>query len=79
LVSRPKVRTQIQNFWYKKQELKVIRSESGKEVLHNIYSSSVIIKVITSRRIIWTAHVARAKNEKLIKIVVGKPEGKIIL
>jgi hypothetical protein len=45
--------------------------------LHNLYSSSDIIRMIKSRRMRWIGHVAR-KGEKRnsYRIWVGKPEGK---
>jgi hypothetical protein len=47
------------------------------EELHNLYSSPSIIRMIKSRRIKWTGHVARitAKRNGYM-ILVGKPEGK---
>jgi hypothetical protein len=47
------------------------------EELHNLYSSSNIIRQIKSRRMRWAGHVARMVEEKkLYKVLVGKPEGK---
>jgi hypothetical protein len=47
------------------------------EELHNLYSSTNIIRMITSRRIRWTGHVARMRAKKNpYRILVGKPEGK---
>jgi hypothetical protein len=48
------------------------------EELHNLYSSSAIIRMIESRRMRCAGHVVRMgekKNE--YRILVGKPEGKI--
>jgi hypothetical protein len=45
--------------------------------LHNLYSSSNIIRKTKSRRMRWTGHVARMGEKKnACKILVGKPEGK---
>jgi hypothetical protein len=47
------------------------------EELHNLYSSSDIIRQIKSRRMKWAGHVARMGEErKLYKVLVGKPKGK---
>jgi hypothetical protein len=45
------------------------------EELHNLYSSPSIIRMIKSRGMRWTGHVARM-GEKInaYKILVGKPE-----
>jgi hypothetical protein len=47
------------------------------EELHNLYSSSDIIRQVKSIRMRWARHVARMGEErKLYKVLVGKPEGK---
>jgi hypothetical protein len=47
------------------------------EELHNLYSSTDIIRQVKSRRMRWAGHVARMGEErKVYKILVGKPEGK---
>jgi hypothetical protein len=47
------------------------------EELHNLYSSPDIIRQIKSRRMWWTGHVARMREErKVYTVLVGKPEGK---
>ena len=45
------------------------------EELHNMYSSPSVIRMIKSRKIRWTGHVAlmRAKRNAY-RILVGKPE-----
>jgi hypothetical protein len=45
--------------------------------LHNLYSSPSISRMIKSRRLRWSGHVARM-GEKLnaYRTLVGKPEGK---
>jgi hypothetical protein len=47
------------------------------EELHNLYSSSDIIKQVKSRRMRWAGHVARMGEERNVyNVLVGKPEGK---
>jgi hypothetical protein len=47
------------------------------EELHNLFSSSDIIRQVKSRRIRWAGQVARMGEErKVYKVLVGKPEGK---
>jgi hypothetical protein len=46
------------------------------EELHNLYSSPSIIRMIKSRRMRRTGHVARmGKKRNAYRILVGKPEG----
>jgi hypothetical protein len=45
------------------------------EELHNVYSCLSIIRVIKSRRMRWTGHVARmGEKRNAHRILVGKPE-----
>jgi hypothetical protein len=47
------------------------------EELHNLYSSSSIIRVIKYRRIRWAGHVARMEQTvNAYRILLGKPERK---
>jgi hypothetical protein len=47
------------------------------EELHNLYSSSSIIRIIKSRRMRWVGHVARMREKRhAYRLLVGKPEGK---
>jgi hypothetical protein len=47
------------------------------EELHDLYSSPNIVRVIKSRRMRWAGHVARLGEERgVIRVLVGKPEGK---
>jgi hypothetical protein len=47
------------------------------EELHNLYSSSNIIRTIESRRMRWAGHVARmGEKGNTYRILVGKPEGR---
>jgi hypothetical protein len=46
------------------------------EDVHNLYSSSSIIRMVKSRRIRWAGHVARIEeNRNSYRILVRKPEG----
>jgi hypothetical protein len=46
------------------------------EELHNLYSSSSIIRMIKSRRMRWAWHVARMGEMNAYRILVENPEGK---
>jgi hypothetical protein len=47
------------------------------EEVHNLYASPNIIKVIKSRRMRWSSHVARkGEIRDTYTILVGKTEGK---
>jgi len=47
------------------------------EELNGLYSSSNIVRVIISRRMRWTWHVARMGEERgVYRVLVGKPEGR---
>jgi hypothetical protein len=45
------------------------------EVLHNLYSSPIIIWVIKSQKM-WVGHVACMGEKRYIQGLVEKPEGK---
>jgi hypothetical protein len=46
------------------------------EELHNLYSSSSIIRIIKSRRMRWAGHVARTGEKRNVyRLLVGKLEG----
>jgi hypothetical protein len=48
--------------------------------LHNLYCSPSMIRIIKSRRMRWTGHVARmGEKRNAYRILVGKQEGKIPL
>jgi hypothetical protein len=54
--------------------------ELHNEELHNLYSSPSIIRMIKSKKLRWTGHVARmGEKRNAYNILVGKPEGKIPL
>jgi hypothetical protein len=47
------------------------------EELHDLYSSSNIIRIIKSRSMRWVGHVARmGEKRNVYRLLVGKPEGK---
>jgi hypothetical protein len=47
------------------------------EQLHNLYSSTSIIRIIKSRLIKWAGHVARmGEKRNVYRLLVEKPEGK---
>ena len=47
------------------------------EELNDLYCSPNIVRVIKSRRMRWTGHVARIGEERgVYRVLVGKPEGK---
>jgi hypothetical protein len=47
------------------------------EEIHSLYSSPSIIRMIKSRRMRWTGHLARmGEKRNSCRILVGKPEGK---
>jgi hypothetical protein len=47
------------------------------EGLHNLYTSPSIIRMIKSRRMRWTRHVARMEEERnAYRILMGKSERK---
>jgi hypothetical protein len=47
------------------------------EELHGLYSSPSIIRIIKSRRMRWSGHVARMREKrKAYRLLVGKPEGR---
>jgi hypothetical protein len=45
--------------------------------LHNLYSSPNIVRVIKSRRIWWTEHVARMVGRRDVhRALIGRPDGR---
>jgi hypothetical protein len=64
-------------FGPKKEEVTEGWRKLHNEELHNLYSSPSIIRMMKSRRMRWTGHVARMGAKKNgYRILVGKPEGK---
>jgi hypothetical protein len=48
--------------------------------LHNLYSSSNVVREIKSRRMRWVVHVARmGKARGVYNVLVGRSEGKRLL
>jgi hypothetical protein len=48
--------------------------------LHSLYSSPNIVRVMKSRRMRWTGHVAHMEDGRgVYRVLVGKPEGKRLL
>jgi hypothetical protein len=48
-----------------------------KDEIHNLYSSSNIVRVVKSRRMRWAGHVARMREGRdVYRILVGRPEWK---
>jgi hypothetical protein len=46
------------------------------EELHNLYSSTNILKQIQSRRMRWARHEAHTMERRVCMVLVGKSEGK---
>ena len=47
------------------------------EELNDLYSLPNIVRVVKSRRMRWTGHVARMREVRGVhRVLVGKPEGK---
>ena len=47
------------------------------EELNDVYSLPNIVRVVKSRRMRWTGHVARMGEDRGVhRVLVGKPEGK---
>jgi hypothetical protein len=50
------------------------------EELNDLYSITVIVRVVKSRRMIWAGHVTlMGENRSVHMVVVGKPEEKRLL
>jgi hypothetical protein len=50
------------------------------EELRDLYSSPSIIRMIKSRRMRWSGHVARMREKRnSYRLLVGKPKGKSLL
>jgi hypothetical protein len=64
-------------FGPKRDEATVDWRRLHNEELNDLYSSPNIIRVIKSRRLRWTGHVARmGENRGAYRILVGRPEGR---
>jgi len=50
------------------------------EELNDLYSSTIIVRVIKSRILRWAGHVARMGEERgMYMVLVGEPEGRRLL
>jgi hypothetical protein len=64
-------------FGHKMDEVTGERRKLHNGELHNVYSSSDIIRQNKSRRMRWAGHVARTVDGKILyRVLVGKPEVK---
>jgi hypothetical protein len=60
-----------------KREVDGSRTKLHNDELHNLYSSSNIVRVIKSRRLKWTGHVARmGEGRGVYGVLVGRPKSK---
>jgi len=46
-----------------------------KELLYDLYSSTNVIRLISSRRMSWLGHVALGGGEIAYSVLVGRPDG----
>jgi hypothetical protein len=61
-------------FGPKMEEIIAGRRKLHNEDLHNLYSSSNIIRMIKSRKILWARNVARMGQKRNVsKVLTGKP------
>jgi hypothetical protein len=68
-----RVRVLRRIFGPKREEVTGDWRKQHNEELHNLYSSLNIIRIISSRRIRWTGHVARMEEKRnAYRILVGK-------
>jgi len=64
-------------FGRKRDEITGEWRKLSKEELNDLYCSPNIVRVIKSRRLRWTGHVARMEERRgVYRILVGKPEVK---
>jgi hypothetical protein len=64
-------------FGPKRDEVTGERRKLHNEELHDLYSSSSIIRIIKSWRLRWAGHLARmGEKRNAYRLLVGKPEGK---
>ena len=66
-------------FGPKRDEIKWEWRKLHNEELSDLYSLPIIVWVVKSRRMRWAEHVARmGEGRGVHRVLVGKPEGKII-
>jgi hypothetical protein len=64
-------------FGPKNDEVTRERRKLHNEELHDLYSSTTLLRVIKSRRMRWAVHVAQmGEGRGVYRVLVGKPEGK---
>jgi hypothetical protein len=64
-------------FGPKRDEVKGEWRKLHNEELRDLYSSPSVIRMITSRRMRWTEHVARmGEKRNAYRLLVAKPEGR---
>jgi hypothetical protein len=64
-------------FWPKRDEVTGEWRKFHNKELHDLYSSPYIVRVIRSRRMRWTGHVARMGEERdVYRVLMEKSEGK---
>jgi hypothetical protein len=45
--------------------------------LHNLYSSPIFLRVIKSKRMLWSGHVTlKEEGRGVYRVLIGRPEGK---
>jgi hypothetical protein len=67
----------LRTFGPKRDEVKGEWGKPHNEELHDLYSSSGIIRIIGPRRMKWAWHVARMGDKRTAyMLLVGKPDGK---
>jgi len=67
----------LRKIWAKRDEMIGQWRELYNEELYDVYSSTNSIRVIKSRRMIWTGHVALMEDSRCAyRVLVVKPEGK---
>jgi hypothetical protein len=62
-------------FGRKREEMTGGWKKLHNEELHNLYSSPSMIRMIKSRRMRWTGHVARMGEKNAYRLLVGKSGG----
>jgi hypothetical protein len=64
------------NFEPKRDEVTGEWRKLHNEELHDLYSSSSIIRIMKARRMKWAEHVARMEKRNAYRLLMGKPEGR---
>jgi hypothetical protein len=81
MVSYIKGGIQAKGIWKQDPEANIWAQENGEwrrlhiDELHSSYRSPTIVRVIKSRRLRWSGHVARMEESRsAFKILTGKPQ-----